>query len=85
MKKGEWQEVEATFTAKTKWLAIRTSGNASIYFEDFMVIPTSESSEVSGNNANGNYLIFIIIGAAVVLLAGTAVTIVLVIKKRKSK
>lgn len=85
MKKGEWQEVEATFTAKTKWLAIRTSGNASIYFEDFMVIPTSESSEVSGNSANGNYLIFIIIGAAVVLLAGAVVTTVLVIKKRKSK
>ena len=85
MKQGEWQEVVATFTAKSKWLAIRTSGNASIYFEDFMIIPTTDSSNVSGNSFAANYMLFIIIGAAVVLLSGAAVVTILIIKKRKLK
>ena len=85
MKKGEWQEVVATFTAKSKWLAIRTSGNASIYFEDFMVIPTTDGSSVSGNAVAANYIIVIIIGAAVVLLVSAAVITIVFIKKRKAK
>ncbi len=34
---GEWIEVTYKFVAKTQWIAIRTTGNASIFFDDFMV------------------------------------------------
>lgn len=86
MKSGEWQEVEATFTAKSKWLAIRTSGNASIYFEDFMVLPTSDGVSSAGNsNVFGGIAVYVIIGVAAVLLAGIGTTVVLIVRKRKSK
>lgn len=86
LKDGEWQEVTYNFTAKTKWLAIRTSGNASLYFEDFMAVPTSEGvTDVGGNAASGNLWIFIVIGAAALILVGAGVVTVIVIKKRKAK
>jgi len=35
LKDGKWQEVTFTFVARSKWIAIRTSGNNSVYFDDF--------------------------------------------------
>lgn len=85
MKDGEWQQVEVTFTAKTKWLAIRTSGNASVFFEDFMILPTDEDIAPGANsNAFGGYTLYIIIGLAVLVIAGAAVATVIIIKKRKN-
>ncbi|MBQ3057485.1 MAG: InlB B-repeat-containing protein [Clostridia bacterium] len=89
MKDGEWQEVEVTFTAKTKWVAIRTSGDASLFFDDVMIIPTDEQVDVpsTNNNDNGtdfNIVPIIIIAAVVVLLliAGVVVAIIIVKKKK---
>ncbi len=38
----EWNKVEFTFIARTQWIAIRTSGLASVFFDDFMIIPDSD-------------------------------------------
>ncbi len=37
----EWQQVSYRFVAQTPWVALRTTGGASLYFDDFMFIPTS--------------------------------------------
>ena len=42
MNQGEWKKVEFTFIAQTRWIAIRTSGNASVFFDDFMIIAESD-------------------------------------------
>lgn len=39
---GDWQKVEYTFIARSQWIAIRTSGNASVYFDDFMISAVSD-------------------------------------------
>ncbi len=39
---GEWKKVEYTFIARTQWIAIRTSGGASLYFDDIMISSDSE-------------------------------------------
>lgn len=86
MKAGEWQQVEVTFTAKTKWLAIRTSGNASVFFEDFMVLPTEEDIAPEANtSASGSVMLYVVIGLAVLVLAGAGAATVVIIKKRKNK
>ena len=85
MKDGEWQLVEATFVAKTKWLAIRTTGNASLYFDDVMMIPTDEKVDMPVENGTFNIVPIIIIATIVVivLIAGAIVAII-VIKKKKA-
>ena len=99
MKEGNWVKVEYTFIARTQWLAIRTSGNASVYFEDFMIIPESDEihplEELPTNNAkaeekaddsNSGILWWIIGGiSAVVLLAAAVITIILIKKRKKAK
>ena len=85
MKAGEWQEVEVTFTAKTKWLAIRTSGNASVFFEDVMVLPTDSLIPGSSSNVMSGVLLYVVIGLAVLVIAGAGVGTAIVIKKRKNK
>ena len=89
MKDGEWQAVEVIFTAKTKWVAIRTSGDASLFFDDAMIIPTDEQVDVPSTNNNSNdndfNIVPIIIIAAVVvflLIAGAVVAIIIVKKKK---
>ncbi len=34
LKVGEWTKFEYTFTASTQWISIRTSGNASVFYDD---------------------------------------------------
>lgn len=43
LQQGEWQKVEFTFIARTQWVAMRTSGNASVFFDDFMFTPVSDT------------------------------------------
>ena len=39
---GEWQAFTFTFTARSKWVAIRTSGENSVYFDDFVLFDVGE-------------------------------------------
>lgn len=40
--KGEWVKYTYTFKAKSNWVSIRTTGNASLYFDDIMICPIGE-------------------------------------------
>ena len=90
MKDGKWQLVEVTFTAKTKWIAIRTSGDASLFFDDAMILPTDEKVDVPSTNNNGtdngfNIVPIIIIAAVVIiLLIVGAIVAIIIIKKKKA-
>ena len=39
---GEWQAFTFTFTVRSKWVAIRTSGENSVYFDDFVLFDVGE-------------------------------------------
>lgn len=84
MKDGEWQLVEATFVAKTKWLAIRSTGNTSLYFDDVMILPTDEKVDIPAEKEPLNYVPIIIIAAVVlvVLILGVIIAIIIVKKKK---
>ena len=83
-------EYTFTFVAKSKWVAIRTEGDASVYFDDFTLYLTDEKPTEDGEavgtpeekNNNNLVLIIIIVAAAVVVLGAGAVAFI-VIKKRK--
>ena len=49
---GEWQKIEYTFIARTKWIALRTSGNASVFFDDIMVSLVSDEIYPVKNTTN---------------------------------
>lgn len=87
MKAGEWQLVEVTFVAKTQWVAIRSSGDASVYFENFMIVPTDEdvTATTAPTAAGGITLYIIIIGIAALVLVGATVVTIVIVKKRKAK
>jgi len=56
LKMGEWQKVEMTFIASTKYLAITTPGFASIYFDDFDIIHTGKTDKIPlSNTGNPEY------------------------------
>ena len=73
MKDKEWQQCTFTFTANSEWISIRTTGNASLYFDNFFLItdgtdgkllPTvkvdndNNSSDNSySNNSNSNNIV----------------------------
>ena len=40
LKNGEWQEVKLKFTANAYYIAIRTPGMSSLYFDSFRIVPT---------------------------------------------
>ena len=42
LKPGEWTECTYSFVAKSKWISFVTVGDASIYFDDVMIIRTSD-------------------------------------------
>ncbi|MBO5020983.1 MAG: InlB B-repeat-containing protein, partial [Clostridia bacterium] len=48
IKGGQWKECTFTFTAKSKWIAIRTNSQDSIYFDDFILYETDEA--IKGDN-----------------------------------
>ena len=82
---GKWIENTYVFTAKTKWLAIRTEGEGSIYFDDFILYNTSDDASglVSGSIFGNTWVLVTIIGLAVLLLGAGAVVTVVVIKRKK--
>lgn len=88
MKEGKWVEVKYTFIARSEWLAIRTSGNASVYFDDIMVLPESDKiydiDAVTTDTGNGGIIWWIIGGASAVVLAA-GVFVIIYIKKRSRK
>ena len=88
MKDGEWQLVEYTFTAKTSWLAIRSTGNASLYFDNAMILPTDEVVDAPVNDGdNGsdfNIVPIIVIASVIILLIAGAVVAIIIVKKKKA-
>ncbi len=48
---GEWVEVTYTFTAKSKWIAIRSTGKNSLFFDDFTLYQTKSSAKTSAATA----------------------------------
>ncbi|MBO5211605.1 MAG: InlB B-repeat-containing protein [Clostridia bacterium] len=42
---GEWVEVTYTFTAKSKWIAIRSTGKNSLFFDDFTLYKTNAAAK----------------------------------------
>ena len=87
---GKWVEHTFTFTAKSKWIAIRTEGDASIYFDDFTLYNTSDQagltpggSDKTDNNALSVWIVVAIIAVAVLVLAGAATTVILVRRRKK--
>ena len=85
---GKWTEHTYTFVAKSKWIAIRTEGDASVYFDDFILYNTDvKGDEVMQGDSDAtsptNVWIVVIVAVLAVLVIGGAVTVVIVIKKRK--
>lgn len=52
---GEWKQYTYRFTADTEWVSLRTSGNASFYFDEFELIPvgTGEYTEFTNLSKPG--------------------------------
>ncbi len=48
LKVGDWTQYTYSFTAKTQWISLRTTGNASLYFDDIIITPTG--TLVENNN-----------------------------------
>lgn len=51
LKVGEWVQYSYSFTAKTKWVSLRTTGAASLWFDDVMMAELD--GELSGSNFVG--------------------------------
>lgn len=89
MKKGKWVEVKYTFIARSEWLAIRTSGGASVYFDDIMVLSDSDKiydiGKLSENSESGNVIWWIIGSASAVVLLAAGVFVLIFLKKRNRK
>ncbi|MGN1320051.1 MAG: InlB B-repeat-containing protein, partial [Acutalibacteraceae bacterium] len=63
LKVGEWVQYSYSFTAKTKWVSLRATGNSSLYFDDIMITPISGVVNLNngiqttgGNGAGANGL-----------------------------
>ncbi len=87
LKDGEWQECTYTFVAKSKWIAVRTSGKDSVYFDDFILYTTDDSANVGADLSGGFNSLWIIIAvsAAVVVILGAGVTVFIIKKRAKQK
>ena len=51
LKIGEWTKITYDFVAKSKWLSFVTTGNTSMYFDDIMIIRTSDTVHTVANNS----------------------------------
>ncbi len=92
---GEWKQYTTEFTAKTKWISIRTNGGASLYFDDFMLFTTGSGGAVDIENVDSNnegktnslkgiLLIGGITIASVVAVAGVVISVVIIKKRKKT-
>ena len=54
---GEWKQYTFKFTADTEWVSLRTTGGASLFFDDFEMVPIEvvnvSTSQTGGNTADG--------------------------------
>ena len=93
---GEWKQYTTEFTAKTKWISIRTNGGASIYFDDFMLFTTGNGGAVDIENVDSNnegkandlksiVLIGGIVIASLVVIAGAVISVAIIKKRKKIK
>ncbi|MBO5200599.1 MAG: InlB B-repeat-containing protein [Clostridia bacterium] len=91
LKKGKWTEHTFTFVAKSKWIAIRTEGEDSVYFDDFTLYNTNEKADEVGTDdkapgkglGRGLLITVIVVGALAVIGGGAAATVVLIRKRKK--
>ena len=70
-------------------LAIRSTGNASLYFDNAMILPTDEVVDApvnDGDNGSDFNIVPIIVIASVIILliAGAVVAIIIIVKKKKA-
>ena len=78
LKTGEWQEVTIKFTANAYYIALRTPGMSSMYFDLFKIVPSSSAInniENSGISQTGEDITNILI-TITVMLASAALMIV---------
>lgn len=74
---GEWKQYTYTFTATSPWVSIRSSGNAGLYFDDIMLVPTGLSSiTASGiaktsDNSVSLEIVFSVFAVAFVIFAAS--------------
>ena len=86
IKNGKWVEHTYTFVAKSKWIAIRTVGDNSLYFDDFTLYRTNgdaDAIEVIGSKTVKTIWIAIISGIVAVL--AVAFVIVFSLKRKRIK
>ena len=69
-KAGEWKQYTYSFTAKTRWISIRTTGSTSLYFDDFMLIPMSKGVNIpqTGDGALAPTVLICVFALGAVLL-----------------
>ena len=80
--------------AREKYLAIESSGNSSIYFDDIVIIPTGNTSDIGDEPASASkadadssnglpwYVVIIII---IAVLAAVTITAIVLLKRRSKK
>lgn len=87
LKDGEWKECTYTFVAKSKWIAVRTSGKDSVYFDDFILYTTDDAANVGADLPDGSNNLWIIVAvlAAAVVILGAGVTVFIIKKRAKQK
>lgn len=94
--KGSWQKVTFTFTADAAYARLRTSGQGSLYFDDFMLMPVgtgdvpvigpgSESSIPEQPIEKGGVnMVLLIVGIAVLVLGAVAIVLVILLRKKRT-
>ena len=97
---GEWTEVTFTFTAKSKWIAIRTTGTNSIFLDDFTLYETNAAAKtattVTAANAKAKVAtaevtlptntnnIVLVLGAVASVITMVGIAVVICLKKKHS-
>ena len=94
--KGSWQKITFTFTADAAYARLRTSGQGSLYFDDFMLMPVgtgdvpvigpgSESSIPEQPIEKGGVnMVLLIVGIAVLVLGAVAIVLVILLRKKRT-
>ena len=79
LRKGEWTKVTYRFTAKGYYLRLRSSGGASFYLDDVLVVPLSgKGSILNGIPATG-----VIVSSLAALVAVTSLAVLLIVSKTR--
>ena len=97
---GEWTEVTFTFTAKSKWIAIRTTGTNSIFLDDFTLYESNAAAKtattVTAANAKAKVATaevtlptntnntVLVLGAVASVITMAGIAVVICLKKKHS-